>query len=145
MSRARIVDAARAWRGTAYVHQSSTKGAGCDCLGLVRGVWRDVVGQEPYAVPPYTMDWSEAGSNEVLWRAADAFLQPVPASAALAPGQVLLFRMRAGAVAKHLGILTDTGDWPRFIHAFSGRGVIENSYSDAWARRVVARFDFPDT
>ena len=28
------------WIGTPYRHQASLKGVGCDCLGLVRGVWR---------------------------------------------------------------------------------------------------------
>ena len=38
--RARVVAEARMWIGTPYVHQASALGAGCDCLGLVRGVWR---------------------------------------------------------------------------------------------------------
>ena len=33
-----IVRAARGWIGTPYVHQASVRGAGCDCLGLLRGV-----------------------------------------------------------------------------------------------------------
>ena len=44
---AAIVSEARAWIATPYVHQQATKGAGCDCLGLVRGVWRVVMGAEP--------------------------------------------------------------------------------------------------
>ena len=39
----RIVDLARGWIGTPYLHQASCRGIGCDCLGLVRGVWRDGV------------------------------------------------------------------------------------------------------
>ena len=44
-----IVGAARAWLGTPYRHRASTPGAGCDCLGLVRGVWRTLYGAEPGA------------------------------------------------------------------------------------------------
>ena len=40
LTRAAIVAEARAWIGTRYRHQASVKGVGCDCLGLVRGVWR---------------------------------------------------------------------------------------------------------
>ena len=43
LSRAAIVAEARAWIGTRYCHQASVKGVGCDCLGLVRGVWRACV------------------------------------------------------------------------------------------------------
>ena len=39
-----IVAAARGWIGTPYVHQASVKGLGCDCLGLLRGLWREMAG-----------------------------------------------------------------------------------------------------
>ena len=45
--RARIVATARSWLGTPYHHQASLRGVGCDCLGLVRGVWRELYGDEP--------------------------------------------------------------------------------------------------
>jgi len=51
-----VVSVARDWVGTPYVHQSSVRGAGTDCLGLLRGVWRKVLGGEPEAVPAYSMD-----------------------------------------------------------------------------------------
>src|SRR3989338_4143365 len=53
LTRQAIVAAARSWIGTPYRHQASLKGAGCDCLGLVRGVWRELYGDEPEAPPPY--------------------------------------------------------------------------------------------
>jgi len=52
--------------------------------------------------------------------------------------------MRAGAVAKHLGIASDTGDAPRFIHAYSGHAVVETALSEPWRRRIAARFRFPE-
>ena len=42
--RAAIVAAARGWLGTPYRHQASVRGEGADCLGLVRGVWRELIG-----------------------------------------------------------------------------------------------------
>ncbi len=138
----RIVAEARAWIGTPYLHQASCRGAGADCLGLVRGVWRAVRGAEPEAPPAYSMDWSEPQGEERLWAAARRHLQELPPGK-VAPGDVLLFRMRAGAVAKHLGIVTEAGEAPRFVHAYSGHGVVESPLSGPWARRVVARFAFP--
>ena len=135
------VAVARSWIGTPYVHQASCRGAGADCLGLVRGVWRAVVGPEPEVAPPYTMDWGETGGVEVLHTAALRRLQP--ARGAMAPGDVLLFRMRAGSVAKHLGIVGAVGEAPTFIHAYNGRGVVESPLSAPWARRIAARFVFP--
>jgi len=61
-----IVAAARGWLGTPYRHQAACRGAGCDCLGLVRGVWREVVGDEPDRPPAYSVDWSEPAREEVL-------------------------------------------------------------------------------
>ena len=133
-----IVTAARGWIGTPYRHQAATKGAGCDCLGLIRGVWREVLGQEPALVPAYTPDWSEAEADERLWRAAASHLTEKPAADAM-PGDVILFRMRAGSVAKHLGIV---GHKDSFIHAYSGHGVVESALTAPWARRIVAAFSF---
>jgi NlpC/P60 family putative phage cell wall peptidase len=142
MSRARIVAVARNWIGTPYVHQTAMRGAGSDCLGLIRGVWREVYGQEPEAVPAYSMDWSEPQGEERLWEAALRHLTPKSTDQAAA-GDVLLFRMRQSAVAKHLGILSEAGSAPRFIHAYSRHGVIESPLSMPWRRRVVACFEFP--
>jgi NlpC/P60 family putative phage cell wall peptidase len=136
----RVVEIARGWIGTPYLHQASCRGAGADCLGLVRGVWREFLGAEPVEVPPYAPDWDEVQRREALWAAAEAHLRP---RAAAEPGDVLLFRMRDGAVAKHLGILSAGGAAPRFIHAYSGHGVVENSLSAPWRRRIVAAFAFP--
>lgn len=137
-----IAALARTWIGTPYHHQASTKGAGTDCLGLLRGVWRAVYGAEPCTIPPYSMDWSEAGAREDLMQAADTWLIRKDISDA-ALGDVLLFRMRAGAVAKHLGIVGAVGRAPTFIHAYSGHGVIESPLSDPWARKIAARYQFP--
>lgn len=136
--------AARGWIGTPYRHQSSTKGQGADCLGLLRGVWREVLGQEPENAPSYTPDWSEQSGEERLWAAATRHLRRVDPDHAEA-GDVVLFRMRSGSVAKHLAILGgDAGGFPTLIHAYSGAGVVETPLTQAWARRIVAQFEFPD-
>ncbi|MAM61065.1 NlpC/P60 family protein [Maritimibacter sp. UBA3975] len=143
MNGAVVLAEARLWLGTPYRHQASCRGAGADCLGLVRGVWRALYGREPVEVPAYTPDWSEPARDEVLMREARALLCEVPAAEA-APGDVLLFRMREGAVAKHLGILAQPAPEPSFLHAYSGHGVVESSLSAPWQRRIVGTFRFPE-
>jgi NlpC/P60 family putative phage cell wall peptidase len=93
-------------------------------------------------VPPYTPDWDEAAGREVLRAAAGRWLVARPAGAEAA-GDVLLFRMREGRVAKHLGIATAAGPAARFVHAYTGHGVVESPLSPPWRRRVVARFALP--
>ncbi|MFP7570832.1 peptidase [Marivita sp. S2033] len=137
-----IVDLARGWIGTPYVHQASMRGAGADCLGLLRGLWRERFGCEPGPVPAYSADWSETACEERLWQALTARL-PVKDIYDEAAGDVLLFRMRDGAVAKHLGLQAQVGARASFVHAYSGHGVLETSLSRPWQRRIVARFAFP--
>jgi NlpC/P60 family putative phage cell wall peptidase len=141
-ARVDVVNLAQLWIGTPYLHQARCRGVGCDCLGLVLGIWSDLFGGLPEPPPSYTQDWSEAGGGERLWRAAERHLIPKPLSG-LAVGDVLLFRMRRGAVAKHLGIQSVIGTEACFIHAYSGRGVVESRLNGSWARRIVARFEFP--
>lgn len=137
-----VIAAAKGWIGTPYQHQARTKGAGCDCLGLILGVWQELGGALP-DVPPYSQDWSEPQGDERLWRAAADLLTPRTPGAPAQIGDVVLFRMRDGMVAKHLGVMSQINDMPRFIHAMSGHGVIESHLSSPWARRVVARFALP--
>lgn len=139
---AEVLKAARGWLGTPYVHQAARRGAGCDCLGLVRGIWRELYGAEPELPPPYSMDWAEPQGAELLWQAAARHLAEKPRAEA-APGDLLLFRMRGGAVAKHLGIQGGLDAAASFVHAYSGRGVVESPLSLPWQRRIVARFEFP--
>ncbi|WP_166416353.1 NlpC/P60 family protein [Cochlodiniinecator piscidefendens] len=139
----RVVKEARDWIGTPYLHQASRKQAGTDCLGLIRGIWRALYQSEPEVVPAYTPDWSEAFGEEELWRGARRHLVEKPKNDA-AIGDVLLFRMSNGAVAKHLGIRSELGSAPSFIHAYSNHHVVESPLSKPWARRIVACFQFPE-
>ena len=148
-TRSEIVACARAWISTPYRHQAATRGAGADCLGLVRGVWREIYGDEPEAVPAYSMDWSEPQGEEQLWAAAARHL--TVKSGPPEPGDVILFRMRASSVAKHLGIFAqagpefgpETGLAARFVHTYGKHGVVESPLSAPWRRRIVAAFEFP--
>lgn len=139
---AEVVAAARRWIGTPYVHQGSCAGGGTDCLGLLRGIWRERYGAEPCPVPAYTADWAEPARQEVLLEAAGRWLiaRPLLQEAA---GDVLVFRMRLGGIAKHLGIQGNIGDDATFIHAYCGHGVVESPLSDPWRRRVAGRFSWP--
>jgi NlpC/P60 family putative phage cell wall peptidase len=62
------------------------------------------------------------------------------ASAEAGPGALLLFRMRPGAIAKHVGIVTTPGS---FIHGYERLGVIEEPLTPEWRRRIAFAFLFP--
>jgi NlpC/P60 family putative phage cell wall peptidase len=134
-----VVAAARGWIGTPYRHQASLKGVGCDCLGLVRGVWREVMGDEPEAVPAYSPDWAEASGVEALAEAASRHLILVDGLGFQA-GDVVLFRWKPHLPAKHAGIATGV---QTMVHAQDGVAVSEVALSAWWLRRVAFVFRFP--
>ena len=136
---AAVVALARGWLGTPYHHRACTRGAGADCLGLIRGVWAGLYGAEPQALPHYAPGWAESGNADLLAQALARHLDPQTNAA---DGQVLLFRLQPRARPKHLGIQTQGGR--AFIHACPRAGVVEAPLSTPWARRIAARFAFPN-
>ena len=139
MTRDAIVVAARAWIGTPYRHQASLKGVGCDCLGLLLGVWREVLGAEPERAPAYSRDWAEASGREGMLEAAARHLTPV-AGPRWQAGDVLVFRWREHLPAKHCAIATGAG---AMVHAHEGAAVAEVAVAPWWDRHLAAIFSFP--
>ncbi|WP_224007580.1 NlpC/P60 family protein [Aureimonas sp. SA4125] len=144
--REKALAAAQGFIGTPYRHQGSRRGVGCDCLGLVRGVWRALYGDEPEAPGPYTPDWAERGGGEPLLDAARRHMPEIAVADAL-PGDLLLFRWHSQAAAKHCGILDEGGrlaEGGRVIHAYEGHAVLSSPLGAAWIRRIAAAFRFPE-
>lgn len=146
VTRAAILAEARTWIGTPYHHQASLRGAGVDCIGLVRGVYRAIVGREAEAIPGYGPDWSETTGEETLIAAARRHLAETPIEAART-GDVLIFRYRDRYLAKHAAILVGSNSSPlgtgSIIHAIEGARVCEVPLTPWWRRRIAAAFTFP--
>lgn len=136
-----VVAAARTWIGTPYHHQASVRGVGADCLGLIRGVWRDLYGRDAEEPPGYSRDWGEVSGEETLIRAATRHLI-ARGKVAPEPGDVLVFRMRPDAIAKHAAILATP---EAMIHAMEDRRAAEIPFGRWWRRRLAAVFSFPGT
>ena len=134
-----VLAEARSWIGTPYRHQGTARGTGCDCLGLVRGVWRAVVGAEPELPGPYAADWAEAGGEDRMLAAARRHFIAKPV-AEMSPGDLILFRWQPHLPAKHAGILAAAD---RFIHAYQGSAVLESALVPQWRRRIAGAFSFP--
>lgn len=140
-----ITSLARGWIGTPYRHQMSVKGFGCDCVGLVRGVWRELYGFEVGVVADYSPDWAEVGGEERLIEGLGRFLLPVDVGEA-GPGDVLVFRMKPGAVAKHAAVLTEgcvADPGAKIVHAYWGHAVVESWLGPFWRRHTVAGYRYP--
>jgi NlpC/P60 family putative phage cell wall peptidase len=135
-----IVAETLAWTGTPYRHQGTRKGVGCDCLGLVRGVWRAVYATEPEDPGAYARDWSEAGKGDPLLSAARRHCAEKPVADAV-PGDLLVFRWKQQYAAKHAGILVGP---ERFVHAYEGHAVTVSPLVPQWRRRIAGAFAFPE-
>lgn len=136
----RIVTEALDWVGTPYRHQGSRKGIGCDCLGLLIGVWRAVYGVVPEQPGPYSVDWAETGGADRFLEAARRHCRE-KAFAEAEAGDLILFRWRPDLPAKHAAILV-TPD--RFVHAYEGSAVVVSALVPQWRKRIAAAFAFPE-
>ena len=139
METSAIVAIARSWIGTPYAHQGSVKGAGCDCLGLLRGVWRELHGEDAETPPPYSPDWAEATGEETLYRAMKRHLSEIDPRD-LAPGDVALFRMMPRGPAKHCGIVGSRKCGLSLIHARQNKQVSEEMFGALWHRKLAHAF-----
>ncbi|KPF41170.1 NlpC/P60 family protein [Rhizobium sp. AAP43] len=150
-----ILALAEGWIGTPYRHQGSARGVGCDCLGLVRGIWRALYGTEAEVVPAYAPDWAERSGEERLIGAAERHFQAVGSLVEAQAGDLVLFRFRPGMAAKHAGILarmergehtpaafSQTPD--AFIHAYEQSAVIRSALVPGWRRRIAGIYRFPE-
>lgn len=136
----RVVEAARGWLGTPYVHQACLKGKGCDCVGLVRGVFRELLGWSPRVDLDYSMSWGEISGKERLLATAREVLIEKPLTGKYDLGDIIVMRWRGSRVAKHTMIYSGGG---RIIHAINDKYVEEIKPPKAYWKMAVAVFKLP--
>lgn len=138
----RVVAEALEWRGTKYAHQRSLKGVGTDCLGLVMGVYRAVIGPHEKP-PPYSPDWAESSMEEHMLEAGRRYLveRNWNRGDAFVPGDVLVFRYRPTSAAKHASIVVSPTE---MIHAYNNLNTQVVTISEHWQRLIAGVFYFPE-
>ena len=134
----RVVSAALAWLGTPYRHQASCIGAGCDCLGLVRGVWRELYGMEVEIVPPYAQFGRDKLGASLLLDAAKKHL--ITQGKTLENGHVLLFQLHKQIPPRHCGIMINQN---QLIHAQERLGVVTINLHPGWRAKIHSTYSFP--
>jgi len=139
--RVRVAAEARRWIGTPFRHRMARRGTGCDCLGLIRGVYRALYETEAEAVPAYAPHWAAATRAELLVDGLSRHLVAIPVDGARA-GDVVAFRLRRRLPVSHAAILTGPD---RLVHAWERGPVAEFSFSLPWRHRVARSFAFPET
>lgn len=128
---------AREWIGTPYVIGQDVKGVGCDCLGLLRGVWRVVIGEEPDEKPRTARDWYIMEPNALI-DIADRYMTRVDGPV---HGGLVIMNVGRSRAGNHCGLMALDGDQATVIHADNApsRGlnrVVETLASSALHRPV---------
>ena len=116
----RALSVARNWLGTPHVPMASKRQVGCDCIGLVRGVFEEIEDRPAPGIPPLARDWFGARGRPLV-TALRTHLTEIPVTeAGPGPGTVIVIRV-GGRREVHCGIIEEDG---RLIHAMEGPGVV---------------------
>lgn len=139
----RIVASARTWVGTPFQHQRALKGVGCDCIGLIVAVMRDL-GQEPapedYDEYYYSRTPNPRAMGAKLAKYFDKMDFPIRTPAP--DGAIAWMQWRHG-LPMHLAIMATFEGRRTMIHAFEHVGkVVEHGFSGEWPRRVASWWKF---
>jgi len=119
---------------------AAIKGRGCDCLGLLRGVYAEAYG-DLVDTPSYRgRPPRKSAGRETMLEAARSYLIEVPKETR-GPAVVLVFRTHPQLVAWHCGIMTTETE---MVHSHSGREVYEVTLGERWEPKVVGAFKFPN-
>jgi NlpC/P60 family putative phage cell wall peptidase len=133
-----VVDVARSWIGTPYHHNASLKQVGCDCFGLIRGIYEDITGVKIYPSSEYSPSWLRDKNNK--YKLKENLDSMGEQSFVCSPGDILIFGIEDFYV--HCGIFAGE----TFIHCYEDvNKVVEMSYIDKWKRlhRATYRFTWP--
>lgn len=129
----RLVDEARTWKGTSFLHQGRLKGLGVDCAGFIGEVARNV--GIPVDIPS---DYKPQEDGTVMMRLMSQHLDFIETKDAQ-PGDVLALSEETGRapdVPRHLAFVTEVTEKTAFIIHASRHGVREHRMDSAWNRRV---------
>lgn len=136
IDRQKIVEAARTYLGTPFMHQGRMRGVGIDCAGLLTCVSYDV-GMGDVRITDYTRQPNPARFRDTTRE----YLEPVQFTE-LAPGDVLTFSI--AGVEQHYGLLVDVNP-KRFVHAYQSVGkCVEQELTLPWLRRLRGCYRFPE-
>ena len=140
-----VVDAARAWIGTPYVHQHRLRGSAVDCVGLIIGVGLEAGVLSTWSEEAWDAhrNYGRAPNPEHMGRAIRQFMKPLDGPRV--PDGAVAFIGWRQHLPMHLAIVGTLPDGRRsMIHAFERVGrVVEHGFDAEWPARVVSWWRYP--
>lgn len=133
-----ILATVRSWIDTPYHHGAALKYAGCDCFGLVRGIYEDITGIKVEPSSVYSPNWLRDKDNKYKLKENLDFMGEQVTTCR--PGDILIFAM--GDFYVHCGIYVGE----TFIHCYEDvRKVVEMQYTEKWKalHKVTYRYLWP--
>lgn len=137
ITRQAIVDEARSWMGTPWMHQARLKGVGVDCIGVpgMSALLCGVPGAREWRDDPAMHSYGRLPREEFLFASCDRFMDRIALSAA-GFGDLLVMAFKR--YPQHFAIIS-THDRTHVIHAYDAVGrVVENGVNVAGARAICA-------
>lgn len=140
LTRDQLVQEIYEWKGTPYCHQASLKKIGADCVGFLRGVWRNCVGEEPELDFSYSHDWAESSGQERLLENLTHYFNQKSYNTC-APGDILLFQLKSHLPSQHLAFYISDN---LLIHAHRYSCICEIPFTTSWKKKLSFVFSFPN-
>ncbi len=135
-ARTAVINEARSWIGTPYLHQGRAKGIGVDCAMLLLEVFEsaglvphlnliETVTDPATQIAKYPPDWMLHRDEERYLEIVERFARKLPIGVQPQDGDIALYRW--GRTVSHGGIIDH---WPRIIHAYSRSNQVEYGEGD---------------
>lgn len=147
MSNNEIVEEARSWLGTKFKHQGRVKKTdidlgGCDCLGLIVGVAKNLKLKSLSNQPLELFDqnsYAKLLTSNMLLKQLDQLLLKVEVEHIM-PGDVILLKVNNWP--QHLAIISAI-EPITIIHSYiQARKIVQQHLPKAWFENIVAVYRF---
>ena len=139
-TREALLAEARTWVGTPYHGHAALKGVGCDCIGLVIGVLKNVgLLSATYSPGSYSGEWHLHHNEERLVGEVEAFGCVAKPLAERQPGDLLLFQF--GRVCAHSGFCLEDDQVLHAVRDFDR--VLVTSLRGEWRERLRRVYTMP--
>lgn len=131
-----IILEARSWIGTKFIHQAANKNIGCDCIGLVVGVLKNIGLEIP---PDYNTNYPEIPDGKSLEAKLDRNLK-IKNFADVSAGDIFLMKFKEQP--QHVGFISVNHGKLSVIHSYKNIGkVVEHRLNPYWQSKILKIYE----